>query len=647
MFPNLARDVAFPAVGVVVLFITFVAGALIYQQLLGGPAERLVTILFIDAIIVLGIQIYVGNTGVLSFGHVGFGAIAGYGFAILAISPEEKAKRVPNAPFGLADVSISPWLAIAGAVVVTLVAASIIGLGLARSGVRSGAVSATVITLALLFVTHEVARNWPELTGGERAGLTFGIGSSLNSRLPIYIALFTSLLVARIYAQSRSGRLAVAGREDDLAARAMGVNPLVQQMAALLISVAVVSVGASLRVYENGSILPSNFFFNYTLVTLAMLIVGGRNSVTGALVGVAVITAGRELSRRLGQDGFEIFGLDLDGRPLDWIFRENLQTVFLGLAMLGFMLWRPSGLIDDWELDEWLHTNVGRSRNIEPAAMPTVELDRSTSLKVKRVDVSFGGFQALNAAGLVVSPGEVVGIIGPNGAGKTTLVNVITGIVEPDAGTVVLDGANLTSAQPFEIARLGLVRTFQNLRLFDALSVRENVEVSSLVARTHRRERVHPEVDELVAAAGLWDQRDRRARELDYGNSRRLELARAAGAAPTFLLLDEPTSGMSDSESLHMIDQVRRTAALVGAGVVVIDHDLNFITGICDRIYCLDRGVVIAHGEPEEIQADPAVQAAYIGGAAVSREERSSTNSQRLANGELPVAPPIPDEAWQ
>lgn len=324
------------------------------------------------------------------------------------------------------------------------------------------------------------------------------------------------------------------------------------------------------------------------------------------------MTAGRELARRLGQDGFEVFGIGLDGDPLDWVFRENLQTVFLGLSMLGFMLWRPSGLLDDWEFDEWLHRRFGRGTEVEPQALQSVEPEELV-LRVDGVDVAFGGFRALDGAGLEAAAGEVVGIIGPNGAGKTTFVNVITGMVEPIAGTVLLGSVDLTNAPSFEIARHGLVRTFQNLRLFGALTVRENVEVSTLVAQSHRRGRTRPSVDELVAAAGLWEHRDRRASELDYGNSRRLELARAAGMAPSFLLLDEPTSGMSDSESLAMIEQVRRMAGLVGAGVIVIDHDLNFITGICDRIYCLDRGRPIAEGTPAEIQADPLVQAAYLG----------------------------------
>ncbi len=615
-FPSRDRDVAFPILGSALLFAALVGAGLLYAALQGGTAsQNLVTSMFIDAMMVVGLQIYVGNTGVFSFGHIGFGAIAGYTFALLAIDPADKLARIPEAPFGLLDVNTSPVVATLVAVVVTVLIAGVVGIGLARSGAKSGSVSATVITLALLFVTHEVAKSWTDVTGGDRAGLAFGIGDTLDGRLALFLCLFASIVVARLFAQSRSGRLAQAAREDNLAARAMGINPTVQQTIALLLSVGVIAVAASLRVYEVGSVLPNLFFFDYTLLTLVMLVVGGRNSVSGALLGVAAITAARELARRLGSEGFEIFGIGLDGAPLDWIFREGLPRVVLGFAMVGFMIWRPDGLIDDWELDGWLHRRFG-AKSSRPASAETLPVVEEHVLRTDEVVVDFGGFRALDGANIEASNREVVGLIGPNGAGKTTLVNVITGMVEPTEGRVELAGSDLTSAPSHEIARAGLVRTFQNLRLFSSLTVRENVEVSCLVAASHRVHSTGVTADELVETAGLWEHRDRRASELDYGNSRRLELARAAGMNPTFLLLDEPTSGMSDAESLEMVEHVRRMAATVGAGVLVIDHDLQFIVGICDRVYCLDQGTVISEGSPSEIQADPAVQAAYLGTAA-------------------------------
>ena len=619
MFPNSKRDIAFPFLGSIFLFVVLFGGGLIYQTILGnGSAERLVTTMLVDAIIVIGIQIYIGNTGILSFGHIGFGAIAGYVFAVYAISPEEKLKRIPTAPFGLTETQVSPLLAIIIAVAVTLVFAVIVGIGLARSGAQSGSVAATVITLALLFVTHEVAKSWPELTGGNRGGVSFGIGESLSGRWPILVVLFGSLIVARLYGQSRSGRLAIAAREDNLAARAMGVNPLVQQMVALLLSVAIVAIGSSLRVWQIGSILPDRFLFDYAMLTLVMLIVGGRNSVTGAVLGVAVMTGARELARRLGQNGFEVFGIGLDEPPLDWIFRENLNSVVLGVAMVAFMIWRPTGILEDWEFDQWLYRKIGRGSETKPDRLSELETIPDATFTASDISVSFGGFQALTNAGITAESGEIVGIIGPNGAGKTTFVNVITGMVEPTDGQFSIDGEPLSGKASYQLSRSGLVRTFQNLRLFGALTVRENIETAALVAREHRSDRAVRDVDALMAEAGLWEHRDRRARELDYGNSRRLELARAAAMAPSFMLLDEPTSGMSDSESITMIEQVRHMAATVGAGVIVIDHDLGFITGISDRIYVFDQGKVIAQGTPAEVQANPQVQAAYLGSAAIT-----------------------------
>jgi len=615
---NTERDRAFPLLGSVVLFLVLLGGGMIYQIILGnGSAERLITTMLVDAIIVIGIQIYVGNTGILSFGHIGFGAIAGYAFAVFAISPDEKLKRIPNAPFGLTDVQVHPVLAILIAVAVTLIFAVIVGIGLSRSGAQSGSVAATVITLALLFVTHEVAKSWPELTGGNRGGISFAIGASLRSRWPILLALFGALVAARLFAQSRSGRLAIAAREDNLAARAMGVNPLVQQMVALLLSVAVVSVGSSLRVWQIGSILPDRFFFDYAMLTLVMLIVGGRNSATGAVLGVAVMTAARELARRLGQKGFEIFGIGLDDAPLDWIFRENLNSVVLGVAMVSFMIWRPSGILEDWEFDQWLYSKTRRGKEARPEPLAELHNLPDAQFSASGISVAFGSFHALTDAGITAKSGEIVGIIGPNGAGKTTFVNVITGMVESQGGRFDIDGEQLEGKPSYALSRAGLVRTFQNLRLFGALTVRENVEMAALGAQEHRKGRVLRDAESLIAEAGLWEHRDRRARELDYGNSRRLELARAAAMAPSFLLLDEPTSGMSDSESITMIEQVRHMAATVGAGVIVIDHDLNFITGISDRIYVFDQGRVIAEGTPDEVQADPHVQAAYLGSAAM------------------------------
>ena len=614
----LSSRVGSQLVGSAALFAVLVLGGLAYAS--GGPPTRdiLVTQTLINAIMVIGLQIYIGNTGVLSFGHMGFAAISGYAFALLATSVKSKERIVPDVPLGLDGVSWNPVVAAAAAVAITAVVGIVVGLGLARSGAKSGAVTATVITLALLFMVHEVGGAYADLTGG-RNGVRFAVGRGLDGRGWVYLALIGAILAARFFKSSRIGRMAQAAREDDLAARAMGINPTRGQMVALVLSVAVVSVAASLRVFQLGTVAPSTFFFDYTLLTLVMLIVGGRNSIAGSVLGVALMTVVNETTRHLA-------GTEIDGGPLDFldiVLRPGLTDIVLGGSMLGFMIFRARGLIEDWEIDVWLRRRFGRTET-EPDPLRAVPAPEPAELSAADVTVDFGGFRALERADLEASNLEVVGLIGPNGAGKTTLLNVVTGLVEASEGSVTLteqssagpETCPVTGAESFEVARAGLARTFQNLRLFPALTVHENVNIAALVASRHRPGGDRPDVEQLLVHAGLWELRDRRARELDYGNARRLELVRAAALSPVFILLDEPTSGMSNVESVAMIDEVRALAAAVGAGVVVIDHDLAFITGVCDRIYCLDQGRVIAVGTPEEIQADPQVQAAYLGATA-------------------------------
>jgi ABC-type branched-subunit amino acid transport system ATPase component len=284
---------------------------------------------------------------------------------------------------------------------------------------------------------------------------------------------------------------------------------------------------------------------------------------------------------------------------------ERFSDLFLGGVLLAVMLLRPGGLLGDRDLLRAL-----RQRWRPPTRSATIPAGTDV-LRADDIVVDFGGFRALDGPVVQVRPGEVVGLIGPNGAGKTTLFNVITGLVAESSGRVTLGDVDLTESKPHEIARAGLARTFQNLRIFTSMTVRENVELTSLVAWRHRQG--GPSVDALLADAGLTAVADRLASTLDYGNQRRLELARAAALAPAFLLLDEPTSGMSELESLAMAERVRATARAIGAGVLVIDHDLGFIAHISDHVVVLAQGAVLSEGTPDQVRADPAVAVAYLG----------------------------------
>jgi len=600
------------------LFGAVVGMGLLYVGWSGGAAERLFTSLLINATVVVGMQIFIGNTGILSFGHIGFGAIAGYTFVLLAIDGERKAHLIPDAPFGLVEVTVHPVAALGAAVAVTAVVAAVVGLGLVRAGAASGAIAPTVITLSLLFAAFELAVNWSDLTGGNRAGLSFSPGSAMSGRGYAYAAFALALCVAGLYRRSRTARLARAVREDDVAARSLGILPAPHQLVALLLSVAVVAVGSSLRVWLTGTISPERFFIDYTLLTITMLVVGGRGSITGGVLGAVLMTVVTEAARVLS-------GPDIDSGPLDVILRPGLVDLALGGSMLGFMILRPRGLLEDWELADWLGGRV-RRRPGDVGAQPRSEASAQGTapegpdvdpapirLAATGVTVSFGGLSVLEQAHIVAESGCVVGLIGPNGAGKTTLLNALTGIVVPTQGRISLDSCDIGGLPPHRLARRGLARTFQNLRLFGALSVKENVEVAALAAGCSARQASQTAAD-LLRVCGLAHIAEVRARSLDYGASKRLELARAAALAPRFLLLDEPTSGFSELESVNIVEQIRSIAEASGCGVIVIDHDLAFITSLCDRVYCLDQGSVIAAGSPAEIRSHPAVRAAYLGG---------------------------------
>ncbi len=235
-------------------------------------------------------------------------------------------------------------------------------------------------------------------------------------------------------------------------------------------------------------------------------------------------------------------------------------------------------------------------------------------LEIDSISVSFGGLLALCGASVDVEAGRVTGLIGPNGAGKTTLFNVITGLRSPTSGHVRLDGKDVTRAKRHTGARLGIARTFQRLEPFGSLTARENVLVALEMRRRWATEKYNPgEVaDVLLERVGISEVADRKVDSLPTGTARLVELARALGTAPRVLLLDEPSSGLSEEET-EALGHLLRELAADGLGVLLVEHDVSFVMGTCTYINVLDFGRIIAHGRPEEIQADPEVQRAYLG----------------------------------
>jgi branched-chain amino acid transport system ATP-binding protein len=256
-------------------------------------------------------------------------------------------------------------------------------------------------------------------------------------------------------------------------------------------------------------------------------------------------------------------------------------------------------------------------------------------LEVTDVSVRFGGVQALERVSVPVEPGHVTGLIGPNGAGKTTLFNVVCGLQEPQEGAVLLDGRDITDTKPHRRARLGIGRTFQRLETFGMLSARDNVLVAAQARRSWGNTPfdIDALVDEIVDRVGLRSVADVRVDRLSTGTGRLVEVARALAIEPRVLLVDEPSAGLDEQETLTLGSLLKEVAA-TGMGVLLVEHDMSFVMGTCELIHVLDFGRVIAVGSPAEVQADPGVRAAYLG----SEDEPVEADAATVTPDEEPIA---------
>ena len=248
-------------------------------------------------------------------------------------------------------------------------------------------------------------------------------------------------------------------------------------------------------------------------------------------------------------------------------------------------------------------------------------------LETKNLGISFGGLRAVNAFDISVEKGQLYGLIGPNGAGKTTIFNLLTGVYQPDEGAILLDGVDLTGKKTIDICKEGIARTFQNIRLFGDMPVLDNVKVGLhnhhiystfegifRLPRYHRVEReMNEKAMELLKVFGLEEFADYKAENLPYGQQRKLEIARAMATAPKLLLLDEPAAGMNPNETKELMDTIRFVRDHFDMTILLIEHDMKLVSGICEKLTVLNFGEVLAQGDTQDVLNNPEVITAYLG----------------------------------
>ena len=546
---------------------------------------------------VIGLYIFIGNSGVLAFGHMAFALIGAYAVAWFTMSPFKKSFAL-DLPAFLADNTL-PLLPSA---IISSALAALVALVVGIPLMRLSGIAASIGTFAVLMIFYTLYSNWDSWT----------FGASTLVGVPIYVNFWVALawagvalLVATIYQKSRFGLALRASRENEAAARAVGINVPTQRLIAFVLSGFFMGLGGVLQAHYVGSVVVRGFWLGPTFIALAMLMIGGQRSLTGAVVGVIVISALQEVLRKI-EVIIELYGL------------SQLVIAFL---MLLILILRPTGLAMGreipWPFGRRAAAAAARSDAGAPPAIVAAGGDMEERLEAHDISVSFEGLAAVDEVTLSMGRREIFGLIGPNGAGKTTLVNVLTGFQKPTHGRVVLAGVDITGRPPHRIGRRGLARTFQAVRLYPDMAVRENLEAAAIGTGLGRRAAAQ-RARAILDWMSFLDKADDHADTLPYGDERRVGIGRALAMAPHFVLLDEPAAGMSDTECDDLMALISRIPQDFGCGVLLIEHNMRVIMGVCDRIHVIDSGRTIGEGSPQEIQTDPAIIRAYLG----TRSER-------------------------
>jgi ABC-type branched-subunit amino acid transport system ATPase component/ABC-type branched-subunit amino acid transport system permease subunit len=522
-----------------------------------------------------------------------------------------------------------------------------VGLIVAIPALRTRGASLAAITLALGVVVEDVAFNNPSWTGGF-SGLTTGplsvFGWSVDSTLyparyadlVLVILALTGLLMVHIR-KGALGRQLLAVRDNERAAASIGISVWSAKLLAFSLAAFIAGLYGVLESFQTGVVTFTNFDAFSSILLVGTVVLGGVGYVGGAVVG-GIIATGGIVATWLGFTGI-----------------GNYLPLISGLALMLTLVLQPSGIVPGtfatWQrigalLGERVPaiaaaraTVIGRIPRRPRGAAAGAEQGAAVSqvrpldLRVDGLSVRFGEVKAVDDLSLAVAPGEILGLIGPNGAGKTTAIDAITGLV-PARGRVALGDAVISGRRPHLRAGAGLARSFQGVELFDDLTVGENVMVGhegrrfgGLLADLFRpaRRELSDTGQAAVRLFGLEECFDDKPGEISFGVRRLVGIARAVASAPSVLLLDEPAAGLGSGEVQELIVLLRRLARDWGMAIVLVEHHMEMVMTVCDRIQVMNLGRTLAAGTPEDIERDPAVRAAYLGSPEPEVPERDET----------------------